>query len=841
MRWLSATAGVLAALTILTPAQEINPYPRDVMATQKLIEWTFAEGTAGWRGLNDCTVSTADRTLKVQCTGNDPYVISPAFRMDGPLTVRLRARCAAAGIGQFFWMTAQSPRFGEEKSTRFQLIHDGQWHDYTVPLEAEGAIVRLRFDPGHAPGLVEIARIELVREVLHPLELQSVRADGRRLELRLFNHSTDPIHLSVGTQRWAIAGQAALTVTFQCEGSVPFESREVVVHADHLPPVRRTIFVVDPEADGDWIERSSGSLAVHIARDGSGARIELGGQLVGWIAPLVSRDGRIVRLRPVDAGNTLRFAGEDIAAAIALRPDEIAVTIESDQPVEGPVLRVLGPLEQGVFAGLEYLGKGERSSSTLDIETAEHIRFAPDPLKVTMPLMAFITDRVSAAMTWNDMELQPVYATPNFLDGAEGHRAALRGRKIEATVLVRPPARVEDAIVWAVKRRGLPPLPAPPRDRAAQAALCRTALTGPPLKTDAGWGHCADPRWERRPFADIASTVWRLTGEVPRCPELVPGGAHLPNDAIYFVTGRAGEWLKVRSSRAKRLIAGQKHDGSWRYSGKYQRGHHEDTASGYCARPAFELLDFARLTGDTMALDAGVKALEFMKKFRTPRGAQTWEVPLHTPDVLASAFLVMAYVRGYELTGNPAWLEEARRWAISGLPFVYQWSRYPMMAYATIAVFGATNWRAPNWIGLPVQWCGLVYAYALTMLAAHDKTLDWRHLAEGILISAEQQQQPDGDYAGCLPDSFAIAAQRRNGPWINPSLIVNLRLVLDGQLDSLALLRDGQHRVVAPFPGMICDGTVRIEAKTGAVYQLLVDGQRIVDVKSQGEDRIRLE
>lgn len=825
----------------LTTAQEISPYPRQLLRTEMLQQWTFQSGAAGWTALHQCSIAAADGALKIQCSGNDPYLISGPFRVEAPLAVRLRVKCATGGSGEFFWTTTDAPNTNPEHSQHFKLIHDGQWHDYSVSLDARGTVTRLRFDPGTAPGLVEVEKIELIREILHPLEIQSIHTEGRRVSLSLMNHSDKAIACAVEGKPVSLAANTAQTVTFTVKGTVPFETHEVAVASDGLPPLRRTVFIADGGADGEWITRAAKDLTLKVARDGSGARVEVGGKLAGFIAPLVWRDGVMPKLKLVRDGNPLKFSGDGVNVSLSLRGDEISVTVQSDTPCEGPVLRALGPLEQGVFAGLEYLGKGERSSSKLDIETEEHIRFAPDPMKVTMPLMAFVTERVSAAMTWRDMALQPVFATPDFLDGAEGHRAALRGTKIEATILVRKPTPLEDAILWAVKKRGLPALPKPPRSREAQMALSLKALTGPPLKTDAGWGHCAEPHWQRQPFADCASTLWRLTGDAPQLPKLVMHGSHIPNEAIYFVTGRANEWLKVKTAQVRGLIASQKPDGSWRYTGKYQRGHFEDTASGYCGKAVVTLLEHARATGDKAALEAGVKALEFIKRFRTPRGAQTWECALHTPDILASAHLVQAYVRGYELTGNKDYLACARKWAITGLPFVYQWSCQIVMFYATTPVFGATNWRAPNWIGLPVQWCGYDYAYALTMLTPHDKTLNWRQLAEGILIAAEQMQYPDGEFAGCVPDSFTLAEQRRN-PWnINPCAIVSLRLVLEGKLDSLAVAIGGGHRVVAPFPVTIRDGKAHITARAGVNYQVLVDGSRAVPVASRGNDVVELE
>lgn len=227
-------------------------------------------------------------------------------------------------------------------------------------------------------------------------------------------------------------------------------------------------------------------------------------------------------------------------------------------------------------------------------------------------------------------------------------------------------------------------------------------------------------------------------------------------------------------------------------------------------------------------------------RFRTPRGYQIWELSLHTPDIMASGYAADAYLRGYELTGDQRYLERARYWAITGIPFVYLWSNQPVMMYATIPVYGATNFRAPNWIGLPVQWCGITYADCLLRLAKHDRTLDWHKLAEGILISAEQQQHPDGPFIGTLPDSFTLESQSRNGPMINPCAMVSLRYSVEGREAGLSWAEGDGHRVVAPFPVRIDRGEAVMQGQAGLTYQIVVDGRRVVEVNSQGTDRVPL-
>jgi hypothetical protein len=593
-------------------------------------------------------------------------------------------------------------------------------------------------------------------------------------------------------------------------------------------------------------------LSIQAARDGSVVRLLRDGRQLAALAPLVHQDGRVPALSLAATEGALAFRGEGIQVTLAPDPQgDLAVRIESTHVVEGPVVRVFGSLEQGLLAGLEYLGKGEASSTRLDIETDEAYRAEPDPLKVTMPLAAFVTDAASVALSWEDMSLQPTFATPDFLDYAPGHRMALKGRKIHAVLRVgegwQGGGRLEDAILWAVKRRELPPLPALPRTFEAQMQLSLAAYSG--MVHDAehgGWFHAVVPGSRRMPqrgapLGDCASAIWRITGTLPEVPELQLGGAHVENSAGFFVAGQAERWLRIVDGRAEQLRKSQRPDGSYRYDGPFRRGHFEDTASGICALPAHVLLEHAWATGNPDSQAAGLKTLEFLRRFRTPRGAQTWEVPLHTPDILASAHAVWACVRAFELTGDRRHLEDARRWALTGLPFVYQWSNQPIMRYATVAVYGATHWRGPNWMGLPVQWCGTVYAYALLLLEPYDQTLEWRKLAEGILRCGEQMQYPDGPSKGCLPDVFDLPTQQRRPADINPGALVSLRLRLAGQLDALAVARSGSRCVVAPFPVEIRGEQAVIQARAGVQYQVLIDGRRIITITSQGTDSIPLQ
>jgi hypothetical protein len=841
---------VLAELLFLSGAHAERENPAAIPVideAEPVAEWNFdGDRERGWSALHECTATIADGALRIASNGPDPYLHSGVDRHGGLLKLTIRARARTGGDGAVYWATDKAP-IREEQRVMLPLTHDGEWREYSVRFQVDGRLRTLRLDPGTAKGTFEIDWMRLSRWRQHPLAIERIEARDSGVALIIRNNSPEPRIVSVNGPPKEIAAQASSEFIVTPAEERPLSVLRINIESSGLPKIERRLFLHNADKETEWLTLKSDAVEIRIARDGSLARIFRRGKLTAILGPLVHIDGEIPTFVVKQDGNAMQLSGDGITARLALDGDTLTVALESQHDCEGPCLRVVGEMRQAVFAGLEYLEQGDTSSSKLDVEADEHLRFAPPVRHVTMPLAAVATEHCVAAMSWDDMTLRPVFASPNIYDGADDHRIALRGKKISATIRIAAGTQehgderggIEESILWAVKRRGLPPLPKTPRSAKAQRALDLATLQGP-LRTKDGWGHCIEPHWGRAPYGDMASTLWRLGGGVPELPHIVPGGSHVRNDSIYFVNGRADEWLKHAKADIDRLIANQQADGSYRYDGKYRRGHFEDTASGLCATNAARLLELAHLTGDKRAFDAGRRTLDYMKRFRVPRGAQTWEVPLHTPDLLGSAYLVWAYVRGYELTGEKAYLAEARRWALSGMPFIYQWSDRPVMAYGTIAVFGATNWQAPYWIGLPVQWVGGVYGYTLGLLAPHDDTIDWRHVARGILIAARQMQYPDGPNAGTLPDSFALAEQERR-PWnINPCALVSLERLLDGNVDSLAVARgDGRH-VLSPFPAKIVDGRAIVEGAVGTRYQVIVDGKHAVAVESHGTDTVPL-
>ncbi len=112
----------------------------------------------GWKPSRDASL-TLDRTngvLKISSTGTDPFIRTGYIKAGkGRLTVELRVRSTLGGRAALYFADQRQP-FARERSVSFPIRHDGQWHCYRVGLEVPRPLGQLRFDPGSAPGQVEI-------------------------------------------------------------------------------------------------------------------------------------------------------------------------------------------------------------------------------------------------------------------------------------------------------------------------------------------------------------------------------------------------------------------------------------------------------------------------------------------------------------------------------------------------------------------------------------------------------------------------------------------------------------------------------------------------------------
>ena len=516
-----------------------------------------------------------------------------------------------------------------------------------------------------------------------------------------------------------------------------------------------------------------------------------------------------------------------------------------------------------LFPGLEFLDDGEPSSSPRDVAPPNSNRLVPHPYKITIPLMAVEHKKTLIGLVWDALEtwdgeqnmLSAVFASPNWHNHQKNHLMGLfvpsvpdwveentltaatpyplkanQPLTIKAQIIIDGDASILDAVSHWTDAYDVPePLKAPRSDK-EEILLSRHGFMQTVWDEKVGKSqHCVD--WAPGNAPGFATLLWydyliqtqdntiKDESVRQRALEIVkrtiqqagPGGlcstdfCHILKWEAPFYFGEVEAGLERLKEIATRWIETQEEDGSWGFHPITDRaktlGDEGDVVLGTCAPTVRMLLKHARVTGDTQSLEAGVKGLKYMENFKVPRGAQTWECPLYAPDLLAAAHAVGAYVEAYEITSEKKCLERAEGWAMAGLPFLYHWHLpdRPGMRFGSIPVFGSSLYTHP-WFGVPVQWNGLVYAYALQHLAQHtaeNQSQFWSKVAEGITVSAMHQQWTEGELKGTYPDGLYNCCTEGRGPHINPEdIMVNLYALrgLDPDI-STRILHDHDNRV----------------------------------------------
>lgn len=630
--------------------------------------------------------------------------------------------------------------------------------------------------------------------------------------------------LAVGEER-----TVEVTATPPAAGVTSIEAR---LTAPGAAPdmLRRSVIVLAEDPPAGPVLRSGGlELRFRAVGDGHGAaELRRGEQLLAvvpaaaWLT--VGAEAPQPVLGRLDAAGTLHWSSEAAAVTVVFAPSahgftwRVELTARRDlelRNLTGPELHLPGVDKQSaLFCGLEYLTADEVSSAAPPLNPALMPRFVPHPNRVTVPVMAVARDGLAVGLRWDARrewaagEDRPsaVFAAPNRLDLEDGHLMALclpsvpdfadenerhagrpfalaagRSVSLEGEWFVLPAERNVAEILPLLRRRPGEPQALEPLWRAsAEGRLNGFSPEGwkPEAHRDAGY------------HPDIALRLWNY-GVWHDDAVAEHARAQVEQMLAGLPPGRLGLDLALHRGGVEANLGGlrggapqldtQQPDGSWRFAPDERTrtlGEPGDTAVGTVARPLLGVLQAVRRNGDPRAWAAARRGLAYLNQMTRPAGGETWEVPLHDPNLMAAALACECNLVAYELSGEAEYLTHARYWATCGLAFVYDWQAAdrPGMRGATVSVFGTTFWTHP-WYGRPVQWVGLVYSLAIERLAEHDDSYPWRALAREILASAVEQQrlaaEPEAGnpLPGYFPDVYDLITGDVLPAWIGPQLL----------------------------------------------------------------------
>lgn len=153
-------------------------------------QWRFDENADGWQAANQVQLSVDEGSLRVEATGDDPFMNADASHRGGPMVLRFWAKSETDGVGQLFWWTKDIPQPTGDRQVNF-LLHPGKEHLYEVPFATEGELAGVRLDPMVKPGKMRIDWIDLFSaqrsENWTKLPLQFETAPASRLTFRVID------------------------------------------------------------------------------------------------------------------------------------------------------------------------------------------------------------------------------------------------------------------------------------------------------------------------------------------------------------------------------------------------------------------------------------------------------------------------------------------------------------------------------------------------------------------------------------------------------------------------------------------------------------------------------
>ncbi|MCP4508242.1 MAG: hypothetical protein GY826_17865 [Fuerstiella sp.] len=112
-----------------------------------------------------CKVANTEGAIRVTGEGRLPFLGTGQVKLNGPLTLKLRARSTAGGKGRVHWRTSGQQTFPESAQVvNYNLPKGTTWQDITVllPIEGKAGVIRL-FLPAEETA-VEVQSIQFLDE-----------------------------------------------------------------------------------------------------------------------------------------------------------------------------------------------------------------------------------------------------------------------------------------------------------------------------------------------------------------------------------------------------------------------------------------------------------------------------------------------------------------------------------------------------------------------------------------------------------------------------------------------------------------------------------------------------
>lgn len=759
-----------------------------------------------WRGNYHVAslTPTAEGICAVSTGNEDPWIEGPALPVlpqsdYDVLEVELCVKGIATPSCELFWGT---PRFKASQSMRFAVSKENEWTVAKIFLPKLEPGTRFRIDPSGGNSTLTVAWIKAT-----PLKAHT---PVKGIQAKMVDLGANPVEMKSGTltlrhnsTRWD-----AFTVS----------NGDTLMATGHSHPELALVL----QNELSKIDLGKGALAAKATADGLAVTLTV--KDAGGATWTLNRTFTAKADNAVEVVTTYRVDQDRLVANMSW------LTLF-------PGLGSYGQAKnQALLPGVEYLGD-EESSSERDVRGPNANRLSVDDIKLCFPMMSVAAQGKWLSLSWEhekypatifDMPDRLLKSGANLwglwwpgvrqgrMDGDLGTYKPITMKagqtySLRSLISTGKGDTIIESVKDYVKRNPLPELPKLDGDLQDVISLLAAGYLDSDSYVDGAWRHAVVPNPEKfkpqqtgdvllymewlalntkdqklaKRLRDVLADVMpRYKTPGRRTTSLAHYGSSI-HQALYFKEidpwlAAASKWLPGALNRARK-------DGTVKYRahGEIDYGvtHWTDHANGLTGNV------FLNSTQYMLAAQNDAQRKDYLQwvdtmletyKNDVPRGAQTWEMPLHTPDILASAYMLRHCVVAYQITGDKKYLAHADYWAWTGVPLIYlvdpSIGYGPTGIYATIAVLGSTRWIAPFWIGQPVQWCGMVYRNVLhnyaDILGDKQQADFWNKIANGITLAGLRMVFKEGNLIGLLPDFFLIKTQVSAGPAITPGTTI---------------------------------------------------------------------